>query len=73
MLFGELQQPTKNTLPSKPSYFVVTSILQTNFWGLTTNVCVICICMNLWGIAVLELDSHPDHNKGPDHAPCACP
>ncbi len=29
--------------------------------------------MNLWGVAVLELDSHPDHNKGPDHAPCACP
>ncbi len=29
--------------------------------------------MNLWGVAVLELDSHPDHNKGPDHAPYACP
>ena len=29
--------------------------------------------MNLWGFAVLELDSYPDHNKGPDHAPCACP
>ncbi len=26
--------------------------------------------MNLWGVAVHELDSHPDHNKGPDHAPC---
>ncbi len=36
-------------------------------------VCVICICMNLWGIAVFELDSHPEHCKGPDHAPCACP
>ena len=24
--------------------------------------------MNLWGVAVLELDSHPDYNKGPDHA-----
>ena len=33
---------------------------------------VICF-MNLWGFAVLELDSHPDHNKGPDQAPCACP
>ncbi len=22
--------------------------------------------MNLWGVAVLELDSRPDHNKGPD-------
>ena len=20
------------------------------------------------GVAVLKLDSHPDHNKGPDHA-----
>ncbi len=20
--------------------------------------------MNLWGVAVLELDCHPDHNKG---------
>ena len=29
--------------------------------------------MNLWGVAVLELNSHPDHNKGPDHAPCAGP
>ena len=28
--------------------------------------------MNLWGgFAVLELDSHPDHNKGLDNAPCA--
>ena len=31
---------------------------------------VICF-MNLWGFAVLELDSHPDHNKGPDQAPSA--
>ncbi len=23
---------------------------------------MICICMNLWGVAVLELYSHPDHN-----------
>ncbi len=23
--------------------------------------------MNLWGVAVLELDCHPDHNKGPDY------
>ncbi len=22
--------------------------------------------MSLWGVAVFELDSHPDHNKGPD-------
>ncbi len=22
--------------------------------------------MYLWGVAVLELDSHPDHNKGPE-------
>ena len=22
--------------------------------------------MYLWGVAILELDSHPDHNKGPD-------
>ncbi len=29
--------------------------------------------MYLWGVAVLEHDSHPDHNKGPDHTPCACP
>ena len=29
--------------------------------------------MNLWGVAVLELDCHPDLNKGPDYAPCACP
>ncbi len=29
--------------------------------------------MNLWGVAVLKVDSHPDHNKGPDHAPCVCP
>ncbi len=29
--------------------------------------------MYLWGVAVLELDSHPEHNKGPDYAPCSCP
>ncbi len=29
--------------------------------------------MFLWGVAVLELNSYPDHNKGPDHAPCTCP
>ena len=29
--------------------------------------------MNLWGLAVLELDRYPDHNKGPDHVICACP
>ncbi len=28
---------------------------------------------DLWSVEVLELDCHPDHNKGPDHAPCACP
>ena len=27
--------------------------------------------MNLWSVAVFELDSHPDRNKGPDYAPCA--
>ncbi len=27
--------------------------------------CVICSCMYLWGVAVLELDSHPHHNNGP--------
>ena len=32
-----------------------------------------CICMNLWGVAILELDSHPDHNKEEDYVPCACP
>ncbi len=31
------------------------------------------ICMNLWGVAVLNLDSHPDHNKEPYHAPYASP
>ncbi len=25
--------------------------------------------MNLWGVAVLELDSYTDHNKEPEHAP----
>ena len=27
------------------------------------------ICMNLWGVAVHDLDSHPDHKKWPDHSP----
>ena len=36
-------------------------------------MCDMCVCMNLLGAAVLEFDSHPDHNKGADHAPCACP
>ena len=29
--------------------------------------------MNLWGVAVPELDSYPDRNMGPDHALCAGP
>ncbi len=27
------------------------------------------VYMNLWGVAIPELDSHPDCNEGPDHAP----
>ena len=27
--------------------------------------------MNLWGVAELELDNHPDQKKGPNNAPCA--
>ncbi len=27
--------------------------------------------MDLWDVAVIEIDSYPDHNKGTDHAPCA--
>ncbi len=38
----------------------------------TMGDCVIRICMYLWGVAVLLLDSLPDNNKGPEHAPCAC-
>ncbi len=30
-------------------------------------------CMNLCGVAVFELDSYPNRNKGPDYAPYACP
>ncbi len=33
----------------------------------------VCICMNILGVVVLELDSHPDHDKGPDRAPSVCP
>ncbi len=29
--------------------------------------------MNLWGVAILELDCNPDHYKGTNHAPCDCP
>ncbi len=25
--------------------------------------------MNIWGVVILELNCHPDHNKGPDYAP----
>ncbi len=28
--------------------------------------------MNLLGVTVLELHSHPNHNKEPDQAPCPC-
>ncbi len=34
-----------------------------------TSICVICIYKNLWGVVVLGLVSHPDHNKGPNYAP----
>ncbi len=39
-----------------------------------TNIFIIFgyLCMSLWGVALLELDSHPDHNI-PDHSPCANP
>ncbi len=33
---------------------------------------LIYIFMNPWGVVVLELDSHPDHNKGLDYAYCVC-
>ncbi len=29
--------------------------------------------MSLWGVESLDLDIHSDHNKGTEHAPCACP
>ena len=32
---------------------------------LLLTLCDIYSCMNLWGVAVLDLDSHPDHIKGP--------
>ena len=28
--------------------------------------------MNLKNVVIHELDSHSDHNMGPNHAPCAC-
>ncbi len=34
-----------------------------NIWGI---ICMLDAFMNLWCIPVLELDSHPDHNKGSD-------
>ncbi len=27
---------------------------------------VMCYVLFLWGVAVLQLDSHPDQNKGPE-------
>ena len=35
------------------------------YYLLSIFLYVICNCMILWGVAVLELDSYPDHNKGP--------
>ncbi len=29
-------------------------------------------CYESWGVAVLELDSHAYHKKGPDYTPCPC-
>ena len=29
--------------------------------------------MNLWVVAVIELDTHSDHNRRPNYAPCAGP
>ncbi len=42
-------------------------------WNFCLNMIDIRCYMNLWGVAVPELDSHPDRNKGPYHAPCTCP
>ena len=37
------------------------------------NIIFLICDLNLWLVVILELGSHPDHNKGPDDAPCACP
>ncbi len=31
------------------------------------------VCIYLWGVWVLELESYTDHNKGSDHSPCSFP
>ncbi len=33
----------------------------------------VCISMNVWVVAVLELNRNPGHNKGLEHTPCICP
>ncbi len=43
------------------------------YQGNIMNMLDVRFYKNLWGVAIIELDSHPDHNKGPDHAPCAGP
>ncbi len=32
----------------------------------------VCIYMNVWGVAVLGLDSHTDHNKRQDYTAHMC-
>ncbi len=40
-------------------------VLDTNIKKNQANLKITHIIF-LWGVMVLELDSHPDHNKGPD-------
>ena len=52
---------------------------QVNYYKGYVQICrlsypiVVRFYINLWGVAVLELDCHPDHSKGPYYAPCAYP
>ena len=39
--------------------------------ALISGKAFMCYVMFLWGVVVLEIDSHPDHNNGPDpHTLC---
>ncbi len=47
--------------------------MKTNDYLIVSGNNILSSVLFLCGVVVLELDSHPGHNKGSDRAYCACP
>ena len=68
LLFLQKQRMDKLLAKMEPIVIRDAPSTKTNF-KMQVQIIILCY-MNLWGVAVL--DCHPDHNKGPNYAPCTC-